>query len=363
MSITQQRLLLRFFRLASILISSAIIAWSTWQIVGNRAGQLLVERSVDEISLAYTKLINRELSQIALEQRIQQELLVGDRNWMLLQSLRDISVQQDYQLSQQTEDLWSIASSEDHSLLNSSKDCMLCMWSSKACESSAAMACGLALNFTPIGDVGGLARASVAFANGEDIDEIDVALSAVGIGATVVVFTPAAAAGVSTKIGAGFLKFANLTRSIPQPILRALRSAAKEGVDWAKLRTSKSVADVSQSLRPHVIAPIRESAESLGRIKSNTGANQALHLLQSADSIAELKQIARATEALESKTSGYIALFGKNRILRITVRVADEVYYMLTGIFGLFVSIFFGLIQLALDRALRRIKGDVSHRR
>ena len=341
--------------MVSFLISSALITWSSLQIIGSRGGQFLVARSVSEISGAYTKLVNRELSQKALEQRIQQELSADDRNWTLLQSLREIADHQDFELSQQTEELWAAVSSEDHSLLNASKDCMQCMWNSEACVSSAAMICGLALNFTPIGDVAGLTRASVALATGEDVDEIDVALSAVGIGATAMVFSPAVVAGVPTKIGAGLLKFANLSGNIPLPILRTLRTAAKEGVDWAKLRTSKSAADVSRSLRPQAITPIRESAESVATINSNTGANQALYLLRSADSVADLKQLARATDALGSKTSGYIALFGKSKILRLTLRLADEVYYLLAGISGFFISTFTGLFQFVLGRALRRI--------
>lgn len=336
--------------------------WSSLQIIGSRGGQFLVERSVSEISAAYTKLVNRELSQKALEQRIQQELSADDRNWTLLQSLREIADQQDYKLSEQTEDLWAIAYTEDHSLMNASTDCLQCMWNSEACDSSSAMACGLALNFTPIGDVAGLARASVAFSKGEEVDEIDVAFSAVGIGASVMAFSPAAPAAVPTKIGAGFLKFANLSGKIPMPILKALRSAAKDGVDWSKLKASKNAADVNKSLRLQAIGPIRESAESMGSIRSNVGSIQALYLLQSANSVAELKRLARATDALGSKTSGYIALFGKSKILRLTLRLADEVYYLLTGISGLFISTFTGLFQFVLGRALRRIDRGESRR-
>ena len=111
------------------------------------------------------------------------------------------------------------------------------------------------------------------------------------------------------------------------------------------------------------LAPIFDCANAFGTIVSNTTSKQAIYLLKSVNDVDELKQLSKATEVLGSKTAGYITLFGKSKILRSTLRLADEVYFLIAGTLGLFVTIFFSALHLAFSKSLALFLREKSIRR
>lgn len=354
----QKNLKFNLLRLCVTVAATFVFSWNAWQISETRGGQIFVDRGLENISRAYSDFAYSELTQSRLENRILRELKSENSNWGLLQSLRDIADHQGYLLSIEVIDVWSVAYSQDHSLIKSSKECLQCMWNTQSCDGSIALICGLTLEITPIGDVTGLARAGISYTTGDDVDEIDAVLSAVGLGATALTVSSwgtTSPVTLPTKVGAATLKFANLTNGIPKSLSNVFRRAAADGIDWAKLGISRTIGDVRKAVNAKALSPVIESVNAFGEILTNMNTEQALMLLKATENVSELKQMSKASEVLQSKTAGFVDLFGKKKVLRLTLRLADEIYYMLASLLGLIGSALFSVIMRGINKLLTKI--------
>jgi hypothetical protein len=223
-----------------------------------------------------------------------------------------------------------------------------------SCQLSKAMACGLTVTMTPIGDIAGIAKAGTDYWKGEAVDEIDAALSVIGLGATAM-SVPSVGTSLIVKSGAGLLKFAHLSGNIPTPITRALRNAAREGIDWTGLRAVRGADDLKSVIRMDALTPVRNAATSIGEIAKRSSVDQGLYLLRISENVPELRSISRVAEVWKDETAGFLKLVGKNRVVRTTLRLADEVYALAFGLVGMLISLFWTTISLVVNRAAKRI--------
>lgn len=333
---------------------------NSWQLTTSTGGRIFIERSQSELQERLVKFAADNSDQAALEEAIGSELATEPRNWVVINSLLEIIENREVPLSGGIQEDLENADASDHSFFNTTKECVRCAWDTSTCQLSKAMACGLTVNMTPIGDVAGIARAGTDYWQGEDIDEIDAALSIVGLGATAMSIG-SGGTSLTVKVGAGLLKFAHLSGNIPAPITRVLRNAAREGIDWAGLRAVRGVDDLKSVIRMNALTPAVNASSSIGEIVTRSSVAQGLYLLRVSESVSELRSISRVAEVWGNESAGFLRLVGKNRVVRASLRLADEVYALAVGLVGLLVSLFWTMISLAGGRAARRINRQLQN--
>jgi hypothetical protein len=314
--------------------------WNVWQLATSNGGKLLVSYADDELRANLTAFTAANISQVALEQRLQSEVAKDERDWIVIQSLEEIAKEEAYELSEELAEALAAADDFDHSFLKTTTDCGRCAWNSGNCDFSIAMACGMSVSMTPAGDITGLSRAGLAYSLGEPVDDLDLVLSAVGLSATLLTITTGGSS-LTVKAGAGFLRFAHLTGNIPASIQRSLRNAATRGIDWPKLPTVRNASDLATILRIEELRPAINAAISVGAVVGKTSPQQGLYLLKNSKDLTELMRISSVADVLEDQTVGYFAVLGKSRVLRATLRLSDEVIWLAIGVFGMASSLLF----------------------
>ncbi|MCB1396010.1 MAG: hypothetical protein KDJ98_08565, partial [Rhodobacteraceae bacterium] len=216
-----------------------------------------------------------------------------------------------------------------------------------------ALACGVAVNLTVLGDLVALTREGAHYLAGDAVDQVDVALAFVGLGATGLVVATGGTS-LAVKGGAAILRVAHRTGRLAPEILAVFRRAFAFGIDWARLPAVRSADELAGLARPAVLRPAVEVAQDLGRLNARLGTRQALHLMGAIDTPAEAARIGRAAEALGPRTLGAFELLGKSRFLRLAVRLSDEVWAVVAGLFSAMTSVL-GLMTPLLARLGRGI--------
>lgn len=151
--------------------------------------------------------------------RLEALLAESPRNWIAIEAVetlaQDLKVALPEQLSQARAAAWE----EDSGYLAMAGSCAMCFWDASNCSLSEALICNAPVQMIPIGDLAGLTKAGINAATGNEIDKLDAALSAIGLGAT--------AAGLATgggsltlKAGAGFLKMARKMALLSPKLMR-----------------------------------------------------------------------------------------------------------------------------------------------
>ncbi|MDK3019799.1 hypothetical protein [Pseudodonghicola flavimaris] len=332
-----------------------LAVWNICHLVTGTGGKLLVEETHSIVTKRLTETVFEEVDHARLEQELQSQLNESPRNWVIIESLKRIAERREIEISEDLSEALEQAFGDDHSMLRSLRECSLCVWDRSTCETSTAMVCGIAIDLTPLGDIASLGRAGTRYWNGEDIDELDVAFSVIGLSATVLSVSTAGTS-LSIKAGAGFLKFAHRANKIPPQIARVLMHAARNGIDWAGLRKVRRLDDLKTVLRMHALRPAIEVASSIGNIVNQTGMPQGMHLLKISTNTDDLRMISKASDAWHRQTAGYLAILGKQRVTRLTMRYADEVYGLVIGIFGALSSLFGALLSGAGNVIVRRLR-------
>jgi len=344
----------KLFRPLIMIGSIGLSAFSGWQLSTSTGGRIFIERSQFELQERLVKVAAQYSGQPALEEAIGIELASEPRNWVVINSLRKIAENREVHLSVEIQEDLENADASDNSFQNIATECVMCAWDMSSCQLSKAMACGLTVTMTPIGDIAGIAKAGTDYWKDEAVDEIDAALSVIGLGATAM-SVPSVGTSLIVKSGAGLLKFAHLSGNIPTPITRALRNAAREGIDWTGLRAVRGADDLKSVIRMDALTPVRNAATSIGEIAKRSSVDQGLYLLRISENVPELRSISRVAEVWKDETAGFLKLVGKNRVVRTTLRLADEVYALAFGLVGMLISLFWTTISLVVNRAAKRI--------
>lgn len=337
--------------LAGLLVLSLTWSgWSWWQLANSPTGQWLVDRAEDQLDAVYTRALVRSATAENLGDAITRHLAVEPRNWVALDALAELAVAQNVTLSPDVQTALTTARAADHSFASGSVNCAACAYDLRACGLGPELVCGIGVNLTVAGDVLSLARETAAYLRGIPVDQVDVVLSFVGIGATALVV---ATGGTSytLKAGAGFVKIAHRTGRLAPDVTRVFTRAFTDGVDWARLVRGGKVADAA---RMDALRPALSLAEDLGAMQARLGTGAALHVLRQADTAADVRALTRATSALGPRSVAALEVLGKSRVLRLGLRLADEVWQMLAGL-GAALSALAALIGARVLRLLRRL--------
>lgn len=346
----------RFIRLLlgmAVVASAFVTLHSARQVAANPALTPLIERSRDEIIAATDRLMARNATEAHLSQLIATRLAESPRNWVALQALHDEATARGFA----TPADYDAARQADSGVVAATGDCLSCIWDIATCSLSTALICKAPILLTPIEDLRGLAQAGADYASGTPIDQLDLGLSVIGLGATAAIV---ATGGTSAtlKAGTATLRLARGMGRMSPRLARQLGTAFADGIRWSDLPGVRSGDDLSRLIRADVLRPVAATLSDLGRVAGAAGPVHALHLLPLVDDAADARHLANAAEALGPRTVRQAEVLGKTRLLRATLRISNLGMTLILGLSGLMLSVAALLGSLAqswLLRALRRI--------
>lgn len=351
------RWLARFVLSCCLIGALALSGLNLWTLSQSPAGAAFTARSTAEIAAAAERALLREATPATLTARLQALLSEEPRNWLAINAVQTLADDRAILLPAAVIAQRDDAYSADHGVWVTGRRCASCAINASSCDLSAILICRAPVDLTMIGDVAGLARGASNHLAGREVDQVDVVLSAIGLSA-VALTVASGGSSLSVKAGAGFAKMAKSMNRLPPALIRPLMRAAREGVDWARLPAARSTADVSALMQPRVLRPATAILDDAGRMVRNTGTLDGLHLMKYVDNPADLNRMARASDALGPRTTGIVETLGKSRVLRLTMRVADEVWYAAAGLLGAFaalLSLLQSLFASSSTRLLRRL--------
>jgi hypothetical protein len=332
------------------------LAWSglsLWRFVQNPVGGMLVARGEGELAAAYERALARHATPEAIAARISARLDETPRNWVVLEGLMVLAEGQD--LPEDLASAYARAYAQDHSWRAMGASCGACAYDLRQCSMGADLACGIGVNLTVAGDVLSLGRESGAWMRGEAVDQLDVTLSFIGIGATGLAVVTGGTS-YSLKIGAGLMKVAHRMGRLTPGLRRVYTRAAREGVDWTALGAARNADDLARLGRMEALRPALDLTEALGRVQARAGTRGALHLVGHVDTLDDARRLARASDALGPRSLGAFEMLGKSRFLRTGLRLADSLREALAGLMAALAA---GL-GLIWNRILRRLRRAVA---
>jgi hypothetical protein len=315
-----------------------------------------VEASKDQILAATEAMLAQSDTPAILQERVEARLAERPRNWMALDALTDLAIERAIDLPPALLDQIRTSREDDHNYYTQAMACAACAYDPATCSLSQVLICQAPVALTPIGDVAGIARAGVAYASGGEVDQIDLALSVVGLGATAAVLA-SGGSSYTLKAGASLAKLARRMGRLSPRLIEMALEAARTGVRWADLPGVRSADDLSRVLRAEAFVPLTDTLTDLSRLTAATGATTALHLLPLVDDAADARRLARSAEALGPKLVGRAEVLGKARLFRATLRASKTAWALGAGIVGMLVSaatLIAAMLQHALLRRLHR---------
>ncbi|GLS85429.1 hypothetical protein GCM10010873_04020 [Cypionkella aquatica] len=314
-----------------------------------------VEASKDQIEAATEKLLITAATPETLHAHLANRLAETRRNWLALDALVDLAYERKIPIDSALNAAVQTAREEDHSTYATLTSCAACAYDPAQCALSQVMICQAPIALTPIGDIAGITRAGVTYASGGEVDQIDLALSVVGLGATAAILASGGTSGL-VKAGAGLAKLARKMGRLSPRLVDMAVDAARTGVNWAALPGVRNLDDLTAAIRTEAFLPLTNTLTDLNRLNTATDATTALHLLPMVDDAADARRLANAADALGPKLVGRAEVLGKARLFRATLRLSETAWALGAGLVGLLLStasLIAGMIQHALIKRLR----------
>lgn len=349
----------RLVRLILLLVLTGSLA-STVMMAARIASDPLItpfrQAATAEISARLDRMLAETATPDAITARIRTRLAEEPRNWMALDALRDLALEFHIVLPPELATALITAREDDHGYYAQAASCAQCAYDPAECAITQVMICQMPIALTPIGDIAGIARAGVAYVNEGEVDQIDLALSVVGLGATAMLLTSAGASAF-VKAGASLAKLARRMGRMSPGLARMATEAVQDGVNWAALPSVRSIDTLSAAIRMDAFVPLSNTLVDLERLRGATSTTTALHLLPMVNDAADARRLANAAEALGPRLVGRAEMLGKVRLMRATVRWSQTAWALGAGLIGLMLSLA-GLmgqgLQSLLFRWLRR---------
>lgn len=344
--------------LTALLVCSALsFLWSAQRIASNPLLRPVIERAAQDFAATLEMELARRETGPEIIARLEALLDESPRNWVAIEAVetlaQDLKVALPEQLSQARAAAWE----EDSGYLAMAGSCAMCFWDASNCSLSEALICNAPVQMTPIGDLAGLTKAGINAATGNEIDKLDAALSAIGLGAT--------AAGLATggssltlKAGAGFLKMARKMALLSPKLMDFLLDVARRGIRWDEALRLDSLSDPARLLRPEIVRPAAALASDIGRIGARLDPSETLMMLRHIDGPQDARRLADATSVMGRKAVGTIEVIGKSRFMRAALRMSNEALALVSGLIGTIISLAMalgGMVQALSGRWLRQV--------
>jgi hypothetical protein len=336
-----------------LVVSALMTLHSARQIAANPVLTPVIQHTQEEI-IAVT---DRQMARLATPERMQALILTrlaeSPRNWVALQALQEEAVSRGLPVPPDYGAAWEAESG----LIAATGGCLSCIWNMATCTLSTALICKAPILMTPIEDLRGLAQAGVDYASDTPIDQLDLGLSVLGLGATAAVLATGGSSA-TIKAGTATLRLARGMGRLSPRLTARLGVAFADGIRWADLPGVRGADDLTALIRADVLAPVGATLSDLGRVAGRLGPVEALHLLPMVDDATDARRLATVAEALGPKTVARAEVLGKSRLLRAGLRVSDLGVTLIAGLAGLMISLgalIASLLQGAVLRFLRRL--------
>ncbi len=344
---------------ALLIVSLAWSAVSAARLFESGVARVWVDRQTDRIAAELDRQIARHATAEGVASRVRTHLAADPRNWLALDALMAEAERAGIALPPELAAEVEAARSADFGWMARTGKCLGCTWNPERCSFELVMLCRAPVEITPIGDLDGLIREGLNYARGEDVDEVVLVLSGVGLTATgLVVMTGGSSATV--KAGAGLGKLARSMGAMPGWMARSLSDAARRGFDWSGLPGVRGFDDLAALARPALLRPAVIMLDDAGRVVKKAGPAGGLYLISRASDAADLSKMARVSEAMGDRTVGAAEALGKSRLLRATLRLSDEVIELAIGLVAALAAliglVFSGASSAVLRRARRALR-------
>jgi hypothetical protein len=322
--------LARLLALLLALAAAALTASGILQLATAPAGAAVVGRSAAGIRAVVEAALAGAATPAAVAGRLEALLAAEPRDWLAIAAVEEVAADRGLVLPPVLAARRAALHAADHGLAARAAACAACIWDPRACDLTTLLACRLPVDLTPVGDLAGLMREGTRHALGEEVDEVELVLS--GVGLVAVALAPlTGGSSAAIKAGAGLARLAWKGGRLAPGLAAVLVRAAREGLDWAGLAAVRSADDLAALARPAALAPALAIAADLGRLQAALGLRRTLHLMPHAADAAELGRLTRAADALGPRTTGALEILGKGRLMRATLRLADEVWAAVAG--------------------------------
>lgn len=336
----------------------ATAGWNAWQLYSNPLVGITVERTTEEIEIQLDRLLASKATASAMAERLRGLLAANPREWARIDAILELAAARGMTLPADVTAEIEAAYAEDYAIAAIAVACAKCLWDLDDCSFATVFICRVPIELTSVGDAVSVTRELTHMARGEEVDEIDLVLSTVGLGA-VVIAPLVGGSSLSIKVGASLTKTAYRMGSLTAPVLAAGTVAARRAIDWdllMKSRPGRLLDDLRTAVRPAELRPITDFLRSVDSVRGAIGARWTLFVLRKVDSPADVRKVAAVAEAGKGKTAGALEMLGMKRLLRLSLRWSDEIYALVQATVAAAVAIALLPLSLGKTYAIRRLR-------
>ncbi|NRP45933.1 hypothetical protein XMV225_003123 [Aliiroseovarius sp. xm-v-225] len=319
---------------------------------------LFAERPIKLVEAEVSRALFSAAEEGAIDAKLNALLSETPRNWFVIDAITDVANDRSLEISSDTRLRVQNARDEDHGIINSAIKCSACLLDISKCEITNVFLCRSPIELTILGDVSELTRQGKNYVTGNDIDKIDLVLSSVGLGATVLA-PLTGGSSISVKIGSGTVKIAKQMGRLSPKLLDYLGRAAGYSVRNGSIARSKPKSILSKlqdALHTKRLEQIRGMSSDVWRAQENVGHVGALHLIGSVDTPRDAKAVARLSDVSRGSTVGVIEILGKNDVVRIALKFGDEALAFIVSVSAFLLSVLMLILNSFLWRFSTRMR-------
>lgn len=194
------------------------------------------------------------------------------------------------------------------------------------------------------GDIRDALREGVHLANGEQVDELILGLSCVGLAVTAATYATMGA-GAPARVGLSLTKAARKTGRLSARLGSAVTRSVRELVDWSALRRAFAAASITEpavavraareAIKVEKASTVVRVMGDVGRVQARAGTQAALEGLRLAETPREVSRLARLSEKYGGKTRAVLKLAGRAAIA-FTLAAFDLALWL----FGVAIALF-----------------------
>jgi hypothetical protein len=216
------------------------------------------------------------------------------------------------------------------------------------------------------GDIRDAVREGSRWAAGDNVDQLVLGLSAVGLAITAGTYA-SLGVGAPARVGLSVVKAARKTGRLGARLGEWMTRAMRGAVEWSALR--KSLAGASLTAPAVAVRGAREAVKvekagglmtlvkDVGRVQGKAGTQGALDALKLAETPKEMSRVAKLAEKQGGKTRAVMKFLGRGAIA-LSVAAFDLALWIFGALFMIFGFVWSakGAVEHATRRHLRRKK-------